>query len=71
MLKEAAKVMARELNFEFKASVKVNFPSFLKGSAIRKRATTQPAKKPMAYKKPSNPEIAIIPQMPKKEAAER
>ena len=71
VLIEAVREIALELNFEFNASVNVNLPNFLKGSAIKNKATTQPARKPMAYKNPSNPETAIIPQIPKKEAAER
>ena len=68
---EAVSEIAGELNFEFNASVKVNLPSFLNGYAIRNKATTQPAKNPIAYKNPSKPDTAIIPQIPKNEAADR
>ena len=35
------------------ASAKVNLPSALIGSAITNSATTQPARKPIEYRKPS------------------
>ncbi len=59
------------LNLCTSASAKVYFPMTLKGSAIRNRATIQPARKPMPYMKPSNPLKAIIPATPRKEAALR
>ena len=71
VLIDAERVIARELNLEFSASVKVYLPSRLKGSAMRNSATIQPAKKPMAYKNPSKPDTAIIPHIPKKDAADR
>jgi len=64
-------LMPRLLNRLSRASAKVNRPNALIGSAITNRATIQPARKPIEYRKPSYPEKAIIPQMPRNEAADR
>ena len=51
--------------------VKVYLPNLFIGSATTNKATTHPAKYPIEYKKPSYPTVAIIPQIPKKEAADK
>ena len=49
----ATNLIPGELNFASSASAKVYFPSLLIGSAITNKATIQPARYPMEYKKPS------------------
>ena len=63
--------MALDLKVELRASVKVYLPRRLSGSAIKNKATIQPARKPIEYKKPSKPKVAIIPQIPRNDAADK
>ena len=53
VLMDAANFMDLALNRESRASANVYFPSLRKGSATRNKATTQPARYPIEYRKPS------------------
>ncbi len=63
--------MPRDWNGASTASAKVYRPMRRSGSAMTNSATTHPARNPMEYRKPSYPVVAIMPQMPRNEAAER
>ena len=49
----------------------VKRPVLRSSSATSRRATSHATRKPMEYRKPSYPLIAIAPQMPRNDAADR
>jgi|GEM_PF-7107412 len=71
VLTAAASLTLLLLKVLTRASPNVYLPILRRGSATSSSATIHPARNPMLYMKPSNPEKAISPAMPRKLAALR